>query len=150
MGQMRTPTNPAPAPNMGQTLHLHQTIGEDTSKGRSAGTDHIEDSITLLEIVAGVPGGQEIDRAWEETSLEDTKEDTETEHLSPLVDKSEANEKASPKEADGGDEVGWADFAHKDCCWGLEKDVWDEENQTDDTIAVAEVETKVFAHTGSC
>ena len=147
---MRPLTNPAPAPNISQTLHLHQTIGEDTSKGRSAGTNHIEDSITLLKIVAGVPGGQEIDCAWEKPCLEDTKEDTETEHLSPLVDKSETNEKAPPKEADGGDEVGWADFAHKDCCWGLQEDVRDKENQTDDTVAVAEIESKVFAHTGMC
>lgn len=147
---MRTLTNPAPTPNLGKTLHLHQSIGEDASKRRSDGANHIEDGITLLKIVARVPGGQEINCAREETSLENTKEDAEPEHLVPLVDKSETDENASPKHADGSYEVGRTDLAHEDCCRRLKEDVWDKENQTDDTVAVAEVESKVFAHTEMC
>ena len=80
--------DPSPSRESGQAVHLHQAICEDTSESRCAGTDQVECRVAFLELEAGVPGRHEVYAAGEETSLENTENDAQSNHLSPVLDES--------------------------------------------------------------
>lgn len=60
-------TYPSPAAVAGNTIHLHQTEGENTTKGAGHASDDIEEGIPLSDFVSAVPGTKQIDDAREET-----------------------------------------------------------------------------------
>lgn len=47
--------DPSPSTKTSQAVHLHKTIGEDTSKSRSHASDEVKDGISLLQLKSGVP-----------------------------------------------------------------------------------------------
>lgn len=69
---------------------MHQAVCEDTGESRRAGTDQVEGRVALLELEAGVPGRHEVYAAGEETSLENTENYAQSDHLSPVLDESES------------------------------------------------------------
>ena len=72
-------------------MHLEETVGKDAGEGGRHATDEVKDSISLLEVVAGIPAAEEVGAAGEETSLEDTENKAERNHLSPVLDEAEAD-----------------------------------------------------------
>lgn len=83
-------TDPAPSVQVSKTFHLHETVGKDTGKSRCTRSNEVEDRVTLLELKASVPCGHEVGAPREETSLQYTEDDAETDHLLPLLDETES------------------------------------------------------------
>lgn len=82
--------DPSPSFKASKAVHLHQAVCEDTGESRCTGTDEVECRVALLELEAGVPGRHEVYAAGEETGLENTENDTQSDHLSPILDESES------------------------------------------------------------
>ena len=59
-----------------KSIHLEESVCEDTGESRGHAADQVEDCITLLEIVSGVPAAQEIRTAGEEASFENSEDET--------------------------------------------------------------------------
>lgn len=82
--------NPAPSLESAKSVHLHETIRENTSKSRRHAADEVEHSIALLELVPGVPARKKISATREETGLEDTENDTKSNKFFPSLDETKA------------------------------------------------------------
>lgn len=108
--------DPAPAGKIGEALHLHETVGEDTGEGRGHGADEVEDGVALVHVVCGrsvslykmgrrgkggiltanVPGAQEVHTSGKEARFEDTKNHTKTSELVPILDETHADHDNTP------------------------------------------------------
>lgn len=112
---------------------LREPESEDAGESRRHAADEVEDSVALLEIVSGIPAGQEIGAARKETChglaaaqagrlaptsthtcFEDTKHDTEWEHLVPHFHKAKAYHAAAPEDRDGREEYSGSNLAQND------------------------------------
>ena len=51
---------PTPALITCNTVHLHESIGQNACEGRGDTAYEVEDRETLLQLVPGVPGGDEV------------------------------------------------------------------------------------------
>lgn len=121
-----------------QTVHVREAVCEDTREGGGHGTQQVEDRIALLQLEARIPARQQIGAARKESSLKDTKDESQTDHLRPVRQKTKADHCGAPEERDRGQEDARADFAEDDGRWRLQKDVGREEDQSDDGVAVAD------------
>ena len=109
-----------------ETVHLEEAVGEDPGEGGCHTSDEIEDSITLLELVARIPTAEEISTAWEETCFENAEDDSEPDHRCPDFDKAEANRESAPCKRDAGQKDTRAYLTHDHRRGRLKKDVGDE------------------------
>ena len=58
-------------------LQLREAKSKDTGKGRGHAADEVEDGITLLKLISGIPAAQEICATWEESCLENSENEAE-------------------------------------------------------------------------
>lgn len=129
--------NPAPASEILATVELHETIGENTRESRSDATEKIEDRVSLSDLISSVPCAEKIDTAGEETSLEETKNRSESCKLRELLDESHANHDSTPHHSDKSKMNTRTDFADEDSRRRLKDDVGDEEDQVGDVVSEA-------------
>lgn len=129
--------NPAPASEILSTVELHETIGENTRESRSDATKKIEDRVSLSNLISSVPCAEKIDTAGEETSLEETKNRTESCKLRELLDETHTNHDSTPHHSDESQMNTGTDFADEDSRGWLEDDVGNEEDQVGDVVSEA-------------
>lgn len=137
--------NPAPASEIFSTVELHETIGENTRESRSDATKKIEDRVSLSNLISGVPCAEKIDTAGEETSLEETKNRSESCKLRELLDESHTNHDSTPHHSDESQMNTGTDFADEDSRRWLKDDVGDEEDQVGDVVSEAS-ELQLITH----
>ena len=129
-----------------EAVHLEEAICEDTRESRRQATDEVEHGVALLQIVSGVPARKEVGTSGEETSLEDTKNETKWDHLSPGLQEAEGDHSDTPKDANCGQEDSWSNFSENDGGRWLQEDVGDEEHQDDRRVAEAD-QFEINTHT---
>jgi hypothetical protein len=83
----------------------------------------------VKRLTSCVPCAEKIDTAGEETSLEETKNCSESCKLRELLDESHTNHDSTPHHSDEGQMNTRTDFANEDSRRWLEDDVGDEEDQ---------------------
>ena len=68
--------DPLPAVHTAKAIHLDQTVCEDGRPAADKDGDQIEPGETLLHFESDVPARDQVDAAWEETSLKQTEQET--------------------------------------------------------------------------
>lgn len=63
--------------------------------------DISHDPVGLLLEELTVPAGQEVCATWKETSLEDTQNESQWDHLVPSLDEAKAHHRDAPQYGDG-------------------------------------------------
>lgn len=66
--------DPAPAAEPGAAAELHQAEGEDAGEGGGDAAEDVEEGVALADLVARVPGRQQVHAAGEEARLEDAED----------------------------------------------------------------------------
>ena len=77
-------------------FQLGETVGQDSRESGRHGSDEVENSISLLEVVAWIPAAEKVCTTWEETSLENTKDQSDDDQISPLLDEATAHHSDAP------------------------------------------------------
>jgi hypothetical protein len=130
-----------------QSFHLHKAVGQNTATGRGTASNDVKDTVSLLDIVARVPGADKEDTSGEEARLKDTQDQSEADHLSPGLREAKANFHNSPEECNSGEEVSGANLAAENGGRWLTHDIGDEEDEGNGRVAETN-EVQVPSHAG--
>lgn len=75
--------DPSPARQPSQSVHLHETVGKNTTEAGCHATNEVESCVTLLQLVPRVPGTEQVDATGVESCLQRTEDEPETRHGGP-------------------------------------------------------------------
>ena len=116
--------DPRPTGFAAQTVHLHDTTGEQTTKGSSGRGGGEEDGHTQSALVTLVPHGDVVGNSGEETTLGETQCATCGDETGKVGDKTHAHAAYTPGDHDGWDPDRGAEALHgqirRDFCRHIE------------------------------
>lgn len=84
------------------SLHLSDSVGENSAKSTSHGGSTEEQSVAESELVSSVPERQEIDRSREQSTLCHTQEEASSKQSSSRVDSGHGHHDRAPDQHDDG------------------------------------------------
>lgn len=119
-------------------LQLGEAECQNAGKGRSHAADEVENGITLLQVVSGIPTAQQVCATWKETGLEHSENETERNEISPFGNESKADHGDTPEKGDRWQKEARAEFSENDSRRWLQEDVCNEEDQNHDGVPVAD------------
>lgn len=111
-------------------------IGEDTCACRSDTAQDVEDGVPLANVVASVPGREQVDTRREEPGFEETQYNTKSSESLPVISETHADHDSAPSHDDERQKVPRPKLTADDGRGGLEGDIGGKEDEGNDTVTV--------------